>query len=176
MTTACEIPRVQVVAADRLLTSQFVRLLAMVFGSGLSMYLLTSVVPLYLAANGSGGVGAGLSTAAMMFSAVAMELMGAADAGPLGIPGRPRPRARAPRRTVAGTADLRGAAGRARRLHRPRSRPRDPGRRSSRVGRRPDPVHPSRRGARRVRRGCRRTRGDRPPARRLSDQRGRLRR
>ena len=75
MTTACEIPTVQVVAADRLLTSQFVRLLAMVFGSGLSMYLLTSVVPLYLAANGSGGVGAGLSTAAMMFSAVAVELM-----------------------------------------------------------------------------------------------------
>ncbi|MEV4260912.1 MFS transporter [Kribbella sp. NPDC049584] len=75
MTTACEIPTVQVVAADRLLTSQFARLLAMVFGSGLSMYLLTSVVPLYLAANGSGGVGAGLSTAAMMFSAVAVELM-----------------------------------------------------------------------------------------------------
>ncbi|TDW65813.1 MFS transporter [Kribbella pratensis] len=75
MTTACEIPTVQVAAADRLLTSQFVRLLAMVFGSGLSMYLLTSVVPLYLAANGSGGVGAGLSTAAMMFSAVAVELM-----------------------------------------------------------------------------------------------------
>ena len=75
MTTACEIPTVQVVAADRLLTSQFGRLLAMVFGSGLSMYLLTSVVPLYLAANGSGGVGAGLSTAAMMFSAVAVELL-----------------------------------------------------------------------------------------------------
>ncbi|MFF0340245.1 MFS transporter [Kribbella sp. NPDC004875] len=47
----------------------------MVFGSGLSMYLLTSVVPLYLAANGSGGIGAGLSTAAMMFSAVAVELL-----------------------------------------------------------------------------------------------------
>ncbi|WP_329003369.1 MFS transporter [Kribbella sp. NBC_00709] len=75
MTTACEIPTVQEVAAERLLGSQFVRLLAMVFGSGLSMYLLTSVVPLYLAANGSGGVGAGLSTAAMMFSAVAVELL-----------------------------------------------------------------------------------------------------
>ncbi|HEY9338779.1 MAG TPA: MFS transporter [Kribbella sp.] len=47
----------------------------MVFGSGLSMYLLTSVVPMYLAAHGSGGVGAGLSTAAMMFSAVGVELV-----------------------------------------------------------------------------------------------------
>ncbi|MGW7685469.1 MFS transporter [Kribbella sp. NPDC054772] len=72
MTTACE---VQVAAAERLLTGQFGRLLVMVFGSGLSMYLLTSVVPLYLAANGSGGVGVGLSTAAMMFSAVAVELL-----------------------------------------------------------------------------------------------------
>ncbi|MET9274133.1 MFS transporter [Kribbella sp. NPDC003557] len=72
MTTVCEIPAV---AVDRLLGSQFVRLLVMVFGSGLSMYLLTSVVPMYLAANGSGGVGAGLSTAAMMFSAVGVELV-----------------------------------------------------------------------------------------------------
>ncbi|MER7248329.1 MFS transporter [Kribbella sp. NPDC000426] len=72
MATTCEIA---IPTTERLLTSQFGRLLAMVFGSGLSMYLLTSVVPLYLAANGSGGVGAGLSTAAMMFSAVAVELM-----------------------------------------------------------------------------------------------------
>ena len=72
MTTVCEIPTV---AVDRLLSSQFVRLLLMVFGSGLSMYLLTSVVPMYLAAHGSGGVGAGLSTAAMMFSAVGVELV-----------------------------------------------------------------------------------------------------
>ena len=60
---------------DRLVTPQFARLLVMVFGSGLSMYLLTSVVPLYLAASGSGGIGAGLSTGAMMLSAVAMELL-----------------------------------------------------------------------------------------------------
>ena len=57
------------------MTPQFARLLVMVFGSGLSMYLLTSVVPLYLAASGSGGIGAGLSTGAMMLSAVAMELV-----------------------------------------------------------------------------------------------------
>jgi MFS family permease len=62
-------------AVERLVTRQFGMLLAMVFGSGLSMYVLTSVVPLYLAANGSGGVGAGLSTGAMMLSAVAVELL-----------------------------------------------------------------------------------------------------
>jgi len=74
MTTACEVSTVQAVAADRL-SGQFGRLLVLVFGSGLSMYLLTSVVPLYLAANGSGGIGAGLSTGAMMLSAVAVELL-----------------------------------------------------------------------------------------------------
>lgn len=72
MTTTCEIP---MVATDRLLSGQFGRLLVLVFRSGLSMYLLTSVVPLYLAANGSGGIGAGLSTGAMMLSAVAVELL-----------------------------------------------------------------------------------------------------
>jgi MFS family permease len=80
--TTCETPVAQPVTTApagpvivRLLTGPFARLLVMVFGSGLSMYLLTSVVPLYLAANGSGGVGAGASTAAMMFSAVAVELL-----------------------------------------------------------------------------------------------------
>lgn len=70
----CELPTLAT-PAPRLVTPQFARLLAMVFGSGLSMYLLTSVVPLYLAASGSGGIGAGLSTGAMMLSAVAMELL-----------------------------------------------------------------------------------------------------
>ncbi|MFG1908836.1 MFS transporter [Kribbella sp. NPDC048928] len=73
MTTACE--PIQLPVAGRLLNGQFVRVLVMVFGSGLSMYLLTSVIPLYLAANGAGGIGAGLSTAAMMFSAVGVELL-----------------------------------------------------------------------------------------------------
>jgi MFS family permease len=75
---ACELPTIAPStnpAEDRLVTPQFARLLVMVFGSGLSMYLLTSVVPLYLAANGSGGIGAGLSTGAMMLSAVAVELL-----------------------------------------------------------------------------------------------------
>ncbi|TDD57609.1 MFS transporter [Kribbella antibiotica] len=53
----------------------FSRLLVMVLGSGLSMYFLTSVIPLYLAANGSAGIGPGLATGAMMFSAVAVELL-----------------------------------------------------------------------------------------------------
>ncbi|TDO68098.1 putative MFS family arabinose efflux permease [Kribbella sp. VKM Ac-2571] len=72
MASVCEVPTVRV---SPLLSRQFVRLLVMVFGSGLSMYLLTSVVPMYLAANGAGGVGAGLSTAAMMFAAVGVELV-----------------------------------------------------------------------------------------------------
>ncbi|WP_020392584.1 MFS transporter [Kribbella catacumbae] len=70
----CELPATTVLL-PRLVTPQFARLLVVVFGSGLSMYLLTSVVPLYLAASGSGGIGAGLSTGAMMLSAVAMELV-----------------------------------------------------------------------------------------------------
>ena len=75
MTTACEAPTLTAPTAPRLLTGQFGRLLFTVFGSALSMYLLTSVVPLYLAANGSGGIGAGLSTGAMMLSAVGVELL-----------------------------------------------------------------------------------------------------
>lgn len=71
--TTCEVPLAPV--APRLLSSQFGRLLFTVFGSSLSMYLLTSVVPLYLAASGSGGIGAGLSTGAMMLSAVGVELL-----------------------------------------------------------------------------------------------------
>src|SRR4051812_36101272 len=73
---ACEAPVLPLVGRrERLVTRQFGLLLVMVFGSGLSMYLLTSVVPLYLAANGAGGIGAGLSTGAMMLSAVAVELL-----------------------------------------------------------------------------------------------------
>jgi len=75
MTTACEVPTLTAPTAPRLLTGQFGRLLFTVFGSALSMYLLTSVVPLYLAASGSGGIGAGLSTGAMMLSAVGVELL-----------------------------------------------------------------------------------------------------
>ncbi|WP_433162290.1 MFS transporter [Kribbella sp. CA-247076] len=75
MTTICELPTVHVPSTPRLLSGSFGRLLVTVFGSSLSMYLLTSVVPLYLAASGSGGIGAGLSTGAMMLSAVGVELV-----------------------------------------------------------------------------------------------------
>ncbi|WP_405062088.1 MFS transporter [Kribbella sp. NBC_01505] len=70
--TTCEVP---VERSAPLIGGQFVRLLGIVLGSGLSMYLLTSVIPLYLAANGSAGLGPGLSTGAMMLSAVAVELL-----------------------------------------------------------------------------------------------------
>lgn len=72
---ACEVAMPVLPVVERLLTRRFGLLLLMVFGSGLSMYLLTSVVPLYLAANGAGNVGAGLSTGAMMLSAVGVELL-----------------------------------------------------------------------------------------------------
>ncbi|WP_328329255.1 MFS transporter [Kribbella sp. NBC_00382] len=83
--TTCELPTTEPLpptkpaivgaATGSLVTPAFARLLVMVFGSGLSMYLLTSVVPLYLAASGAGGIGAGLSTGAMMLAAVAVELL-----------------------------------------------------------------------------------------------------
>jgi MFS family permease len=72
--TTCELPTFAT-GVDSLVSPQFARLLVVVFGSGLSMYLLTSVVPLYLASSGAGGIGAGLSTGAMMLAAVAVELV-----------------------------------------------------------------------------------------------------
>ena len=74
MTTAYDVRSVSAPPSSRLLTAQLTRLLVAVFGSGLSLYLLASVVPLYLAANGSGGIGAGLSTGAMMLAAVGTEV------------------------------------------------------------------------------------------------------
>ncbi|MFC9689716.1 MFS transporter [Kribbella sp. NPDC056951] len=70
--TICDVP---VEPTQRLLGARFIRLLVMATGSGLSMYLLTSVVPLYLAAHGSAAIGPGLATGAMMLSAVAVELL-----------------------------------------------------------------------------------------------------
>ncbi|GAA1666126.1 MFS transporter [Kribbella yunnanensis] len=70
--TICDVP---VEPTQRLLGARFIRLLMMATGSGLSMYLLTSVIPLYLAAHGSAAIGPGLATGAMMLSAVAVELL-----------------------------------------------------------------------------------------------------
>ncbi|MGC4938000.1 MFS transporter [Kribbella sp. DT2] len=50
---ACEPTAAVRLRPGRLVTAQFARLLLVIFGSGLSMYLLTSVVPLYLAASGA---------------------------------------------------------------------------------------------------------------------------
>jgi predicted MFS family arabinose efflux permease len=44
------------------------------FGAMVSFYLLLSVVPLYATSAGAGGVGAGLTTGALMFATVAAEL------------------------------------------------------------------------------------------------------
>ncbi len=63
-------------ATDRppILSRPMVLLLTASVGSLSGFYLLLSVVPLYAATAGAGGVGAGLSTGAMMLSTVLMEL------------------------------------------------------------------------------------------------------
>ncbi len=57
-----------------ILSRAMVLLLTAAVGSLSGFYLLLSVVPLYAATAGSGGVGAGLSTGVMMLSTVLMEL------------------------------------------------------------------------------------------------------
>src|SRR6266568_3034277 len=44
------------------------------FGAMVSFYLLLSVVPLYATSAGTNGIGAGLTTGALMFATVAAEL------------------------------------------------------------------------------------------------------
>jgi predicted MFS family arabinose efflux permease len=61
----------------RLVTLPLALALAISFGSLLSFYLLLSVVPAAAAAAGTGGVGAGMSTGALMFATVAAELIAA---------------------------------------------------------------------------------------------------
>jgi MFS family permease len=57
-----------------ILTRRAVLLFLAASGAMTSFYLLLSVVPLYVAGNGAGGVGAGLATGAMMLSTVLTEL------------------------------------------------------------------------------------------------------
>jgi len=59
-------------AASPLFTPQLVRLLLSAVGSSASLYLLLSVVPLYVA---GGEAGAGLATGAMMLATVVVELV-----------------------------------------------------------------------------------------------------
>jgi predicted MFS family arabinose efflux permease len=58
----------------RIMNRPLALLFAATFGALTSFYLLLSVVPLYATAVGAGGIGAGMTTAALMFSTVAAEL------------------------------------------------------------------------------------------------------
>jgi predicted MFS family arabinose efflux permease len=60
--------------APRLLTPAYVRLLTVDFGAMTGFYLLLAVVPMHAADHGAGGLGAGLTTAVLMFASVAGEL------------------------------------------------------------------------------------------------------
>lgn len=66
--------RVDATVAPPILTRRVILLFATSFGAMTSFYLLLSVVPLYVATNGAGGVGAGLATGAMMLATVLTEL------------------------------------------------------------------------------------------------------
>jgi MFS family permease len=62
-------------ARPRLLTRPLLLLALVDFGAMISLYLLLSVVPLYTTSVGAGGVGAGLTTGALMLSSIAAELV-----------------------------------------------------------------------------------------------------
>src|SRR5262249_43766504 len=68
----------------RILSRQMVLVLIAAVGALSGFYLLLSVVPLYAAGAGAGGLGAGLATGAMMLSAVLLELAVPRLAGRLG--------------------------------------------------------------------------------------------
>ena len=57
-----------------LLSGRLLRVFLASFGSTMSFYLLLSVVPLYATSVGAGGIGAGMTTGALMFATVATEL------------------------------------------------------------------------------------------------------
>ena len=57
-----------------LLNSALMRVFVSSFGATTSFYLLLSVVPLYATSVGAGGIGAGMTTGALMFATVATEL------------------------------------------------------------------------------------------------------
>jgi MFS family permease len=61
-------------STPRLLNRSLALVLLSVFGTGASFYLLLSVVPLYATSLGSGAIGAGTVTGALMFSTVITEM------------------------------------------------------------------------------------------------------
>jgi predicted MFS family arabinose efflux permease len=66
--------RLRTTAPPKLLSRALTLYFVSAFGSMTSFYLLLAVVPLYATAAGAGGVGAGLTTGALMFATVAAEL------------------------------------------------------------------------------------------------------
>jgi predicted MFS family arabinose efflux permease len=60
---------------QRLVSAKLALVFVATFGASSSFYLLLSVVPLYAASVGAGGLGAGLATGALMLSTVATELV-----------------------------------------------------------------------------------------------------
>jgi len=62
-------------ARPRLVTAPFVRLMVVDFGAMSGFYLLLAVVPMHASAHGADGLGAGLTTAVLMFASVAGELV-----------------------------------------------------------------------------------------------------
>jgi predicted MFS family arabinose efflux permease len=62
------------VARPRIMSRTLALVFVSSFGALTSFYLLLSVVPLYAASGGAGGIGAGLVTGALMFSTVIAEL------------------------------------------------------------------------------------------------------
>ena len=62
-------------ARPRLLTGSFGAVLVVDFGAMSGFYLLLAVVPMHASAHGADGLGAGLTTAVLMFASVAGELI-----------------------------------------------------------------------------------------------------
>jgi predicted MFS family arabinose efflux permease len=60
---------------QRLVSARLALVFVCTFGASSSFYLLLSVVPLYAASVGAGGLGAGLATGALMLSTAATELV-----------------------------------------------------------------------------------------------------
>jgi predicted MFS family arabinose efflux permease len=73
-------------ARPRLVTGPLLRLLVVELGAMTGFYLLVAVVPMYAASLGAGGLGAGLSTAALMLASVAAECVTPSLARRVGYP------------------------------------------------------------------------------------------
>jgi MFS family permease len=86
MTTTTALRPTSPATRPRLLTAAVVRLLLADLAAMTSFYLLLPVVPLYSAERGLGAVGAGLSTAVLMFASVGTELITPRLAGRIGYP------------------------------------------------------------------------------------------